>query len=130
MQDGKCHMNADTDPLLELILENPDDDTARLVLADILRESEYPDKQARGRFLWAGVTAYSLCKQVETRNPLYMTARTELRDLARAGWPARCLSQLEIGPSPLTVGDWTIRRRIRNRVVVDINYRVGVFTRG
>jgi uncharacterized protein (TIGR02996 family) len=32
--------------LLTVILENPADDTARLVLADLLRESDDPDTQA------------------------------------------------------------------------------------
>ena len=41
----------DRDTLLAAILEDPADDTARLVLADLLRESGDPHAQARGRFL-------------------------------------------------------------------------------
>jgi uncharacterized protein (TIGR02996 family) len=43
----------DRETLPATILADPSDDTARLVL----RESEDPDERARGRFLWAGVTA-------------------------------------------------------------------------
>src|SRR5262245_35488686 len=43
--------------LLAAVLEDPSDDTARLVLADLLRESDDPEARALGRFLWAGVTA-------------------------------------------------------------------------
>ena len=39
------------------ILDSPADDTARLVPADLFRESDDADAVARGRFLWAGVTA-------------------------------------------------------------------------
>lgn len=37
-------------------LDQPTDDTLRLVLAGLLREADAPDQQARGRFLWGGVT--------------------------------------------------------------------------
>jgi uncharacterized protein (TIGR02996 family) len=115
--------------LLNFILENPADDTARLVLADLLRESDDPDEQASGRFLWAGVVAHTLYESSQT-DPLYKVARTELQTLATAGLPARWVGDLEIGPSPLTVKDWTVRKRIRDRVVVDVGLHVGVFTRG
>jgi uncharacterized protein (TIGR02996 family) len=60
--------------LLTAVLDDPDDDTARLVLADMLRESDNPDDQARGRFLWAGVTAHNFLKQGQTNDPLFHSA--------------------------------------------------------
>ena len=51
----------DRETLLAAILDDPSDDTTRLVLADMLRESDDPDAVARGRFLWAGVTASQFC---------------------------------------------------------------------
>jgi uncharacterized protein (TIGR02996 family) len=116
--------------LLTLILENPADDTARLVLADLLRESDDEVEQSRGRFIWAGVTAHGLYVQGKITDPVYLTARTELLTLSRVGWPARWMSSLEIGPSPLTVNDWSIQERISDRLVVNIGPRLGVFVRG
>ena len=57
--------------------------TARLVLADLLRESDDPDDQTRGRFLRAGVTLHSRYKQGESKDPRYLTTRTELLTLSR-----------------------------------------------
>ena len=47
----------DRESLLSAALDQPDDDTARLVLADFLREQGDPADVALGRFLWAGVVA-------------------------------------------------------------------------
>jgi uncharacterized protein (TIGR02996 family) len=57
----------DHDALLATVLENPADNTARLVLADLLRESEDGAQQAPGRFLWAGVTASAYHDDEEER---------------------------------------------------------------
>ncbi|VTT97593.1 unnamed protein product [Gemmataceae bacterium] len=68
-------------------LADPADDTARLVLADLLRESDDPDQQARGRFLWAGVTAARWSRDNDViDDPLNGTSQRELRTL--------------VGPSP------------------------------
>jgi uncharacterized protein (TIGR02996 family) len=47
----------DRESLLAAALDQPDDDTSRLVLADFLREQPDPADVALGRFLRAGVVA-------------------------------------------------------------------------
>ena len=77
------------DTLLATILNDPADDTARLVLADMLRESDDPDLQARGRFLWAGVTAHQFRDCDVIAEPLYYAPQHELAAMASGGYPAR-----------------------------------------
>jgi uncharacterized protein (TIGR02996 family) len=115
--------------LLTQILENPADDTARLVLADLLRESDDPADQARGRFLWAGLTAHNFLKQGQTDDPTYLCAVEELGALAGIGYPARWLAELGVGPRPLTKGDWKVRLT-ENLVEAHIGPYSAVFTRG
>lgn len=119
----------DYEALLATILENPADDTVRLVFADQLRESDDSDEQARGRFLWGGVTA---TRFVVTRSPIDPThhlALVELATIAGQGHPAQWLSKLGIGPSPLSQGDWTWGMA-QERVRIFIGGCSGLFTRG
>ena len=113
------------DTLLAAILEDPADDTARLVLADLSRESDDPDAQALGRFLWAGVTASRFRDADVIEDSLYYTATGEIpvpQGNRLSGSPIR------IGPRPLTkvIG----RGTTPDRVGVRIGDSVGMFVRG
>jgi uncharacterized protein (TIGR02996 family) len=119
----------DRDTLLSTVLANPADYTARLVLADLLRESDDPDEQARGRFLWAGVTAAGFRDHELIDDPLYYSAQEEINAVAVAGYPALWLSALGLGPQPLTVGNWAWDCTL-DRVTVRMGATVGTFSRG
>ena len=119
----------DRDTLHAAILDDPADDTARLVLADMLRESDDPDAQARGRFLWAGVTASRFRDEEVIDDPLYYTATGEIAAVASSGLPARWLADLGISPRPLTPGDW-LWDSAHDRVSVCVGGTVGAFARG
>ena len=119
----------DRDTLLAAILNNPADDTARLVLADLRRESDEAEAQARGRFLWAGVTASRFRDTEVIDDPLYYTATGEIAAVASAGFPARWFADLGLGPRPLTTGDW-VWDNTYDRVAVRVGDSVGTFTRG
>jgi uncharacterized protein (TIGR02996 family) len=97
----------DRDTLHAAILDDPADDTARLVLADLLRESDDPDAQARGRFLWAGVTASRFRDEDVIEDPLYYAAQNEIAAVAADGFPARYVAELSVGPRPLTRSNWS-----------------------
>ncbi len=116
----------DRDALLANVLNNPADETARLVLADWLEEH---DEEPFGRFLRAGVVA-SRFRRVEliTESEYYDALRT-ISDVASAGEPAHWLAVLGIGPSPLTERDW-VWDNAADRVSVRIGTTTGVFTRG
>ncbi len=115
--------------LLATVLENPADDTARLVLADLLRESDDPYEQARGRFLWGGVTAARYRGQKFGEDQLYWIARKELTTVADQGSPAMWLVSLGIGADRFAVGDrgWNSDY---DSVTVRVGPWHGVFTRG
>ena len=117
------------DALFASILADPVDDTARLVLADLLRESDDPDEQARGRFLWAGVTASRFHDHDLIEDSFYYTAQREIDAVASAGYPALWLSALGLGPQHLTAGEWAWDCTL-DRVTVRIGAAVGTFTRG
>ena len=110
------------------MLENPADDTARLVLADLLRESDDPDDRALGRFLWAGVTAARFRGDRVIDDPLYYAAQREIAAVASAGYPARWLCSLGAGPVPAD-RDWGWDSTF-DRVTVRVGGVAGVFTRG
>jgi uncharacterized protein (TIGR02996 family) len=113
----------------ELILANPADDTARLVLADLLRESDDASDQARGRFLWAGVTASRFTDVDLIEDPLYYTAQQEIAAVSSAGYPAQWLLDLGVGSSPLEKKDWAWDC-IHDRVTVRLAIFSGFFCRG
>jgi len=92
--------------LLATVLENPDDDTARLVLADLLRESDNAEERARGRFVWAGITAASYRDADLIEDKLFYIAQAEIAAVAADGFPAQWLAAIGVGPSPLTTRDW------------------------
>src|SRR5262245_34416603 len=117
------------DALLAAVLADPSDDTARLVLADLLRESDDPDDQARGRLLWAGVTASRFRGHDLIDDPLYHAAQAEISAVAAAGFPALWLSALGLGPAPPTKGDWAWDCT-HDRVTVRVGGSVGTFERG
>jgi uncharacterized protein (TIGR02996 family) len=117
------------DALLRTILDSPDDDTARLVLADYLREQPDPADVALGRFLWAGVTAarYRSANVIEADE--FYTALAELSAVASEGWPVRWLAALRLGPSPLTERDWGWDN-VGDRVTARVGRASGEFARG
>jgi uncharacterized protein (TIGR02996 family) len=109
--------------------DQPADDTARLVLADLLREFDDPDEQARGRFLWAGVTAAGFRGANLIDAPHYYAAQCELAAVATAGHPAHWLAALGVGPDPLTRTDW-VWDATHDRVTVRIGDTLGTYARG
>jgi uncharacterized protein (TIGR02996 family) len=119
---------SDRHTLLRAVLENPADDTARLVLADSLRESDDRADQLQGQFLWAGVIAHQYAGR-SLEYDRYRLAMKELEPIIHAGHPARWLANLGIGPSPLIRGDWTFKVK-DDRLTIRIDHYVGVFTRG
>ena len=119
----------DRDTLLRTVLIHPADDTARLVLADLLRESDDAEVQARGRFLWAGVIASRFRGEPVIDDPIYYSAQEEIATIATAGFPAQWLAELELCPRPLTAGDWAWDNTL-DRVSVRVGAGVGTFTRG
>jgi uncharacterized protein (TIGR02996 family) len=119
----------DRDALLASVLADPSDDTARLVLADFLRESDDPDEQARGRFLWAGVTASRFRGHDLIDDPFYYAAQREIAAVAGAGRPARWLSALGLGPQPAAPRDWAWDCTL-DRVTVRAGTAAGTFARG
>ena len=88
--------------LLAAVLAGPADDTARLVLADLFRESDEEGERALGQFVWAGVTAARFRDDEVIDDPLYYAAQKEIAAVASAGYPARWLCSLGLGPMPLT----------------------------
>jgi uncharacterized protein (TIGR02996 family) len=115
--------------LLELILANPADDTVRLVLADLLRESDDEMDQARGRFLWAGVTAAQFRNDELIDDPIYYTAQREIKAVASAGHPPCWLAELGVGsPSP-GKNDWGWDC-VHDRVTVRVGKATSLFARG
>jgi len=119
----------DRDTLLSAVLSDPSDDTARLVLADLLRESDDPEEAARGRFLWAGVTASRYRGEGPIEDRLYYDALAEIAAVAVAGFPARWLADLGLGPRPLAPGDWAWDNAY-DRVTVRVGASAGTFERG
>jgi uncharacterized protein (TIGR02996 family) len=67
---------SDRESLWSVALGQPDDDRARLVLADFLREQADTADVGLGRFLWAGVVAGRYWSAAWSRT-------------ARAGWRSR-----------------------------------------
>jgi hypothetical protein len=65
-----------------------------------------PDSQARGRFLWAGVTATKYRDQELIEDRLYYTATGEIAAVASAGHAARWVADLLSSDRPVTRGDW------------------------
>jgi uncharacterized protein (TIGR02996 family) len=117
------------DSLLAVVLNDPADDTVRLVLADWLRESDDPVDQALGRFLWAGVTASRYRRDELINDRLYYTAQQELAAISATGFPARWVADLGLDPLVVTERDWAWDSE-HDRV----SFRVGpvraVFARG
>ena len=119
----------DRDHLLAAVLADPADDGARLVLADLLRDGDDPDAQARGRFLWAGVTASRFRYHDVIEDPLYYAAQNEIAAVAAAGFPARWAAGVGVGPRTLAAGDW-LWDNAHDRVTVRVGAAVVTFTRG
>jgi uncharacterized protein (TIGR02996 family) len=119
----------DRESLLTAVLARPDDDTARLVLADFLREQPDPADVALGRFLWAGVVAARYRTAGVIEDAEFYVALAELSAVAGDGWPARWLADLGLGPSPLTARDWRWDNS-GDRVTVRVGPAAGEFERG
>jgi len=119
----------DRHTLLAGVLAEPADDTIRLVLADLLRESDDIADQALGRFLWAGVTAAQFRHHDNIDDPIYYTAHAEIEAVAVEGHLYRWLSALGAGSiSPRS--DLWLWDCMLDRVTVRGGELVGVFTRG
>jgi uncharacterized protein (TIGR02996 family) len=116
--------------LLEMILANPADDTYRLVLADLLREMNDPSEEARGRFLWAGVTAARFRDVDVIDDPIYYMAQMEIEAVAIAGYPSRWLGELGIGARKLEAGASWGWGSVYDRVTVRIGKSTSIFARG
>jgi len=114
--------------LLDMVLANPADDTARLVLADLLRESDHPAERARGQFLWAGVTAARYRNDDLIEDRLFYTAHQEIDAVTTAGYPPRWLAELGI-ESQSSPQDWAWDCT-HDRVTVRVGAASSVFTRG
>jgi uncharacterized protein (TIGR02996 family) len=119
----------DRETLLAAVLANPAVDTARLVLADFLRESDDPAERALGQFIWAGVTICRFRDEKVSANPLSRAAQKALSATTAAGFPARWISELGLGPRQLIRGDWH-RQRTRDKVTLRLGSVAGVFMRG
>jgi uncharacterized protein (TIGR02996 family) len=111
------------------VLGNPGDDTARLVLADLLRESDDPHDRALGRFVWAGVTAAGFRDDRLLEDPLYYAAQREISAVASAGFLTGWVCSLGLGPYPPADRDWGWDSTF-DRVTVRVGGATGVFTRG
>ena len=118
----------DRESLLCAALDQPADDTSRLVLADFLREQPDPGDVALGRFLWAGVVASRYRSANVIEDAEFYTALAELSAVASDGWPARWLSSLGLGPSPLAPGDWAWDN-VGDRLTVRVGRVTGEFER-
>ena len=112
--------------LFSNVLNDPADITARLVLADWLEEH---GEDQFGRFLRAGVVSSRYRDAEYIDDPDYYAALRVLAGVATGGAPARWLSALGVGPSPLTGGDWAWDNA-GDRVSVRVGGTTGVFTRG
>lgn len=112
--------------LLANVLNDPADDTARLVLADWLEEH---GEDAFGRFVRAGLIAARFCDEDLIDAPDYYGALDTISDVVASGEPARWLSALGIGLSPFGLSDW-VWDNAADRVTVRIGAVTGVFTRG
>jgi len=95
----------DREAILSAALEQPDDDTARLVLADFLREQPDPADVALGRFLWAGVVAGRYRSAGVIEDAEFYAALAEMSEVAADGWPARWIVSLGLAPPPAP-DDW------------------------
>ena len=92
-------LNGDRAALLDNVLTDPADDTARLVLADWLEEH---DEAPFGRFVRAGVVASRFRGAELIDDPDYYAAARVISDIATAGRPSVWLSAAgAAGPSPL-----------------------------
>ncbi|QJW99874.1 TIGR02996 domain-containing protein [Frigoriglobus tundricola] len=116
----------DRTALLANVLNDPADDTARLVLADWLEER---GESVFGRFIRAGVVAARFRGAELIDDPDYYAALKTLTDLTTASHPALWLSALGLGPSRLAFGDWSWDGA-GDRVTVRIGAALGVFSRG
>lgn len=112
--------------LLANVLNNPADDTARLVLADWLEEH---GEEALGRFVRAGLVAARFRNEELIDATEYYDALDTISNVVTGGEPAQWLSALGIGPAPLGPSDW-IWDNAADRVTVRIGATAGVFTRG
>jgi hypothetical protein len=95
-------------------------------LADWLEENDEGDF---GQFLRAGVLVAQFQARDQLDDPAYYELLRIIALVTTAGTPARWLSALGIGPSPLTPGDW-VWDNAGDRVTVRIGAALGVFTRG
>jgi uncharacterized protein (TIGR02996 family) len=116
----------DRDTLFANVLEDPTDDTARLVLADWLEENDEGDF---GQFLRAGVLAAQFQDRDQLDDPAYYELLRTIALVTTAGAPARWLAELGIGPSPPAPGAW-VWDNAGDRVTVRIGAALGVFARG
>ena len=116
----------DREALLANVLNDPADDTARLVLADWLEEH---GEDPFGRFVRAGLVAARFRSEDLIDAPDYYDALDTISGVVTSGEPGRWLSALGIGLSPFGLSDWAWDNAA-DRVTVRIGAVTGVFTRG
>jgi uncharacterized protein (TIGR02996 family) len=116
----------DRDALLAGVLNDPADDTARLVLADYLQEN---GEDEFGRFLRACVTASRFRDDPVIGDPADYDALRELSDVASTGQTAAWVSGLGLGPSPLSILDWGWANTA-DKVAVRLGDAIADFERG
>jgi uncharacterized protein (TIGR02996 family) len=114
------------DALFAAALDQPADDTARLVLADWLEEHGEGDL---GRFLRAGVVASRFRAEGVIEDPAYYAALAEIAAVAKGGSPARWVASLDLTPGPHVARDWSWDSAC-DRVTVRVGESAGVFARG
>ncbi len=125
----------DRDALLESVLEHPQDATARLVLADRLRELDNPSEQALGRFIWGSVMvaqmidpfgsiSFSAGLRQATRDlKLLKEGKKEMAAGVQAGYPVQWLAELGLARRPHRATDWI--HELRNHQMFFRLYKSG-----
>jgi uncharacterized protein (TIGR02996 family) len=114
------------DALLGNVLDQPADDTARLVLADWLDEHDEADF---GHFLRAGVVAARYRGEELIDDADYYAALGRIAEVARTGSPAQRVAGLGLGRETLAPRDWAWDSAA-DRVTFRVGQSAGVFTRG
>ena len=96
------------------VLENTEDSTLRLIVADRLRESDDINEQTRGQLIWATQTILRMpspffAELAENEKKLYQGAINALAAVAESGYPNQWLIGLGLGSSELADHSHEIR---------------------
>jgi uncharacterized protein (TIGR02996 family) len=116
----------DRDALFANVLDQPAEDTARLVFADCLQEHGEEDF---GQFLRDSVVASRFRDEELIDDPDYYAALAGITSFAKTGLPAAWVASLGFSHTPLAPRDWAWDNA-GDRVTVRIGPSAGIFTRG